>query len=236
MKKNRLTLGLMLAALLAAGCAGPAKTTVTTEPAAPAEQKEAANEQLVLAGKVVETMTVANYTYVRLEKDGKSGWAAVPTRQVAVGDEVELLPGTEMGQFNSPSLKKTFKNIYFSTGFKGAEAAPAAGNEGNAKSDAAALPSGHPKVDMAKGAAAKIAAPANANLISGKVVETANAGGYTYICLEKDGKKTWAAVPVTQVKVGEELKLLPGGEMNDFTSKSLNKTFDKIIFSGGIAE
>ena len=32
---------------------------------------------------------------------------------------------------------------------------------------------------------------------SGQPIQTdpLRAGGYTYICLEKDGKKTWAAVP-----------------------------------------
>ncbi len=33
--------------------------------------------------------------------------------------------------------------------------------------------------------------------LSGKVVETMNSGGYTYVCLEKAGKKTWVAVPET---------------------------------------
>lgn len=70
--------------------------------------------------------------------------------------------------------------------------------------------------------------------LSGKVVETMNAGGYTYVSLEKNGKKTWAAIPATEVKVGQELALQPGVEMKMFTSKTLNRTFDSIIFSGGL--
>jgi hypothetical protein len=69
--------------------------------------------------------------------------------------------------------------------------------------------------------------------VSGKVVETMDSGGYTYICLEKDGKKVWAAVPTMKVSVGQELILQPGQEMNNFKSKSLNRTFDSVIFSGG---
>lgn len=72
-------------------------------------------------------------------------------------------------------------------------------------------------------------------LLSGKVVETMDAGGYTYVRIEKDGKKTWVAIPLTKVIVGQELSFTPGAEMANFTSKSLNKTFDSIIFSGGIA-
>jgi hypothetical protein len=69
--------------------------------------------------------------------------------------------------------------------------------------------------------------------LSGKVVETMNASGYTYVCLEKNGKKTWVAVPKMQVAVGKEMAFVPGIEMKDFESKSLKRTFDSIIFSGG---
>jgi hypothetical protein len=71
--------------------------------------------------------------------------------------------------------------------------------------------------------------------ISGKVVETMNSGGYTYVCLEKAGKKTWVAVPEMKVAVGQEMAFQPGSVMHDFPSKSLNRTFESIIFSGGPA-
>lgn len=72
--------------------------------------------------------------------------------------------------------------------------------------------------------------------LSGKVAETMAAGGYTYLNLEKDGKKGWAAVSgAPNVAVGQELTLKPGMVMKNFTSKSLNRTFDQIIFSEGIA-
>lgn len=70
--------------------------------------------------------------------------------------------------------------------------------------------------------------------LSGKVVETMNSGGYTYVFLEKNGKKTWVAVPETAVKVGQEIACQPGMEMKNFTSKTLNRTFESILFSGGI--
>ena len=70
--------------------------------------------------------------------------------------------------------------------------------------------------------------------LSGKVVETMNSGGYTYVCLENSGKKTWFALPETAVKVGQEIACQPGAEMKNFTSKTLNRSFDSIIFSAGI--
>ena len=70
-------------------------------------------------------------------------------------------------------------------------------------------------------------------VLSGKVVETMNAGGYTYVCLEKRGNKMWVAVPEMKVTVGQKIGFQPGMEMVNFTSKSLNRTFERIIFSGG---
>lgn len=69
--------------------------------------------------------------------------------------------------------------------------------------------------------------------ISGKVVETMDSGGYTYVCVEKSKKKTWVAVPQTKVAVGKNMSFYPGMEMKNFTSKTLNRTFDSIIFSSG---
>ena len=70
-------------------------------------------------------------------------------------------------------------------------------------------------------------------VLSGKVVETMNGGEYTYIHLDKEGKKTWVAVPRMSVTVGQEIALIPGANMGRFTSKSLNRTFEDIIFSAG---
>ena len=71
--------------------------------------------------------------------------------------------------------------------------------------------------------------------LSGKVVETMNSGGYTYVSLENNGKKIWVAAPEAKVKVGQTVTCQPGMEMKNFTSKTLNRTFERIIFSGGIS-
>ncbi|MDA8099669.1 MAG: hypothetical protein M0042_08585 [Nitrospiraceae bacterium] len=73
-------------------------------------------------------------------------------------------------------------------------------------------------------------------MLTGKVTETMNAGGYTYVNIEKDGKKTWIAIPETKITVGKEMTFLPGAAMQNFESKTLKRTFDVIIFSGGVAE
>ena len=70
--------------------------------------------------------------------------------------------------------------------------------------------------------------------LSGKVAETMNSGGYTYVSLEKNGKKTWVAMPNTAVRVGQEIACKPGVEMKNFTSQTLHRTFESIIFSEGV--
>ena len=70
--------------------------------------------------------------------------------------------------------------------------------------------------------------------LSGKVVETVDSGGYTYVRIEKAGKKIWVAVPKMKVAVGQELSFQPGMTMDNFTSKTLNRTFETIVFSSGV--
>ncbi|MBI4826523.1 MAG: SH3-like domain-containing protein [Nitrospirae bacterium] len=71
-------------------------------------------------------------------------------------------------------------------------------------------------------------------VISGKVVETMNSGGYTYVKLAKDGKEIWVAITEADIKKGEEMSFYSGDEMRNFTSKTLNRTFESVIFSPGI--
>ena len=78
------------------------------------------------------------------------------------------------------------------------------------------------------------AAPAQP--IAGKVLEILNSGGYTYLLLDVDGFKDWVAIPEMVVAVGEEVELIQGTQMGQFSSKALNRTFEKIIFSAGPTE
>lgn len=71
--------------------------------------------------------------------------------------------------------------------------------------------------------------------ITGKVTETMDAAGYTYVNLETENGPVWAAMPESKVEVGQELSLAGGMEMLNFESKALGRTFDSVIFSSGIA-
>jgi len=77
-------------------------------------------------------------------------------------------------------------------------------------------------------------APTAGQNISGTVLETMNASGYTYLQVDTGLSKPWIAIPQSQVKVGEKVSCQSGMVMKDFTSKALNRTFDAIVFSGGL--
>lgn len=72
--------------------------------------------------------------------------------------------------------------------------------------------------------------------IKGKVMETMDAAGYTYIQVDAPEGKVWVAIPQSKIEVGQEVLANPGMVMKDFESKSLNKTFDVIIFSSGLGD
>lgn len=78
--------------------------------------------------------------------------------------------------------------------------------------------------------------PTTANPIpTAKVVSVTNAGSYTYInAKHADGESFWLAVPQTTVNVNDNITWQGGSVMQNFTSKSLNRTFNQIIFTGGV--
>ena len=70
--------------------------------------------------------------------------------------------------------------------------------------------------------------------LKGTIVETFDSGGYTYLQLDNGSKKIWAAISQAKVTVGDEISLKSGAVMQNFYSRSLDRTFEEIIFSGGI--
>ncbi len=83
--------------------------------------------------------------------------------------------------------------------------------------------------------AAQATAPQAPGALKGEVLETRNVDGYTYLRLKTAGGETWAAVPTTPVKTGAQVTISQPMTMNNFESKTLKKTFDKIVF-GQIAD
>ena len=76
--------------------------------------------------------------------------------------------------------------------------------------------------------------PVPDGMVRGTVLETLNAGIYTYVFIETDQDQRWVAVPKTAVLVDDVVLTEQGMAMIDFESKTLNRTFEVVYFSGGL--
>ena len=63
------------------------------------------------------------------------------------------------------------------------------------------------------------------------IIEFKDVANYTYLLLEDKTGKVWAAIPKTPVKTGDEISIANIIIMKDFHSKTLEKTFDFILFA-----
>jgi hypothetical protein len=78
--------------------------------------------------------------------------------------------------------------------------------------------------------AADTAAALDMSLLRGEVLEFKNVGNYTYLRLKTSDGETWAAVAKAAVTAGEQVTIEDSSVMEDFESKALGRTFDRIVF------
>jgi hypothetical protein len=74
------------------------------------------------------------------------------------------------------------------------------------------------------------AQPVAAPPLQGEVLETTDAGPYTYLHLKTKDGQIWAAVMKAPVKKGARVTIQDPMTMTNFKSQTLGKTFDTIIF------
>ncbi len=86
----------------------------------------------------------------------------------------------------------------------------------------ATLPEGHPPIGTT--------APA-ATGPEGAVLETMSGGGYTYARLRAGDEEYWVAGPPTELEVGDSVALSGTMEMGAFTSRALDREFERLIFT-----
>jgi len=65
-----------------------------------------------------------------------------------------------------------------------------------------------------------------------KVLETMNSGGYSYMKVQEGQKSFWIAMTQRDTKVGQNISFSEQGWMQNFHSKTLNRTFKSILFAG----
>ena len=65
------------------------------------------------SGTVIDSMNSAGYSYIEVEEKGKNVWLAAPEIGVKAGQKISWGGGAPMRNYLSPSLKRTFKEIFF---------------------------------------------------------------------------------------------------------------------------
>lgn len=145
------------------------------------------------SGVVNETMVSGGYIYAQVDKGGELIWLAgpPPAFKVNINQKIGWNGGMPMKNFSSPTLRRTFEDIYFISEFFSLE-----------------------------------------KLVTkqGKVEETIESGGYLYIKVNSDSQTLWLAAPITEIIVGDIVLWEGGDVMSDFESKTLERSFEEIIF------
>jgi hypothetical protein len=68
----------------------------------------------------------------------------------------------------------------------------------------------------------------------GSVLTVFHAAGYTYLEVEQEGSATWVAAPQVDVSEGDLVTWQGGTTMYGFSSRSLDRTFEDILFVEGV--
>ncbi len=215
---------LLIVGAVPAACGGTVASSSSMEPASPSPEASApaqaaelpAGHPMTRAGSleasesaptaesatVLELLEGGGYTYARLAMDDgeREVWVAGPQTALDVGEEVRVGGLPSMGSFSSAALERTFEDLYFVGAF-GTSRPPA-------------------------GAATE--PPAGAT--TGQALEVLEGGGYTYVRLQIEDGEVWLAGPATRIAEGDSVSWWGGLEMGEFTSSSLERTFEAITF------
>ncbi|NCF14748.1 MAG: hypothetical protein GWP62_05515 [Gammaproteobacteria bacterium] len=157
-------------------------------------------------GRVLSSIQVPGYTYIEVRNNGRNVWLAGNPVEVAEGDVISWGQSAVMHNFNSTALDRVFEEILF------VDAVYQAGD-----------------------AAQQVASAAPAIENAGTVVSAESAAGYSYVEVETGtGKVVWLAAPVTEITVGQRVEWRDASKMTNFSSPSLGKTFEEILFVSSV--
>lgn len=234
---------LALAAALT-GCGDKAEV----KPAAPAAPMGAAmtpannvpvENSSISSGKLLQLIPASGYSYAEVETAQGKLWLAGSALDAKVGDTIVWGNAAVMKNFAAKSLNKTFDEILFvnqwgkeGTDLSTVAAKPHAGASG---APVGAAPGTNPHAQIQTTTPAAVAAAAANGTQSGKVKSVTNSGEYNYLEVVQNGKTVWVATVANQAKVGDKVRWENGPVMKNFTARSLNKTFDEIIFADAVA-
>lgn len=71
-------------------------------------------------------------------------------------------------------------------------------------------------------------------IITGKVIQTMNTSGYTYVQVQSGTNQVWAATLQFAVKAGDSVSFAADNPMSNYHSETLNRDFPVVYFAGSI--
>ena len=89
-------------------------------------------------------------------------------------------------------------------------------------------------ISMAFGCQQNKTAVLSPGVHKGIALEKINTSQYTYLLINENGVETWLAFPLAEVQIGETYYYTNEMLMNDFVSKELSRTFEKVYFISGV--
>lgn len=174
------------------------------------------SEGALIGGVAEEVLSSGGYTYVKVTVNGVEHWAAAPMTSVSLGQKVAWETNAPMKNFRSSTLNRSFETVYFVSQFN------TPGVMKSSSSNYNEMPVNHDAEQVS-------------DIAQGKIIEVFASAGYTYIRVSRDSQEKWLAVPETFLSEGQLVTWEGGAEMNNFTSRSLNKTFESIWFVDKVA-
>jgi hypothetical protein len=90
---------------------GPSGPATGAEP--PAAPRAAEPMTALFSGTVTEVIDAGRYVYLHIDTEKRHVWVAVPAFDGKPGDEVLVPPGVPVADFQSHTLHRRFKMIYF---------------------------------------------------------------------------------------------------------------------------
>ena len=73
----------------------------------------AAADGLSHQGKVVSVLAAGQYTYIEVAEGGKTVWLAAPATELKKDMQIRYEDGSEMVNFRSKTLNRTFPSVFF---------------------------------------------------------------------------------------------------------------------------
>ncbi len=77
--------------------------------------------------------------------------------------------------------------------------------------------------------------PVPSTIYQGKVIDIVKGSGYSYMHVDSGSEQYWVAGTTVEVKKGDDIEHDLNVTMENFTSRSLSRTFDKIIFASSVS-